>query len=317
MNDKLSMRRQLRSCGLTASMARLVSPETLQGALCDIREKGKRIFIKPRRGLASFAAFELKGDLLWADVERLRTSIKADSEYATVLAEHPDFIFEDFIEGQEMSFEMIAIDGKAHALGVHEKVGLECGARTTLETACVSPPLGLSAPDLRMGLAYVREVMKALGANAGCYHIEVRRSPRGQWDVIEVNPRVGGAFINQSVKSLTGGTCLLRLWLDALTRRAMPLDYLEMQALSRPWRTTVFRVFFGESGREVVNIRLPDFEPKPNATRLMAKSGERLQQSDREIFIGQMLWAMPPSTACVDVAALVERSRNALEITYA
>ena len=322
INDKLRMRQRLFPLGLTGGKVEVLTPEVLAK-----RQAGtRRSFVKPRRGLASFGAFELTSDLTWAEVEGLAKSISDDPEYRSVLGDTPSFIVEDYVEGIELSFEVIVAAGRAYVTAIHEKVGLEAHGRTTLETACVAPPPSLDPDALRAGVAYVGNVLAALGANAGCFHIEVRwDSEHSQFDVIEVNPRVGGAFINHSMKAMTGGTCLLELWLATLlvrnesdaARVQSLLVRTEMQGLSRPWVTTVFRVFYGEGGRQVASLCCRNIGAEPTATRLIAKAGDHLPHSEREIFLGQMLWTFGDAAHSATIAAFVERSRDALEVIYA
>jgi biotin carboxylase len=313
LNDKLSLRHALNHAGLSAVVAQCASPELLT----ELRGKIGRRFIKPRRGLASFAAFELKDELQWQELEALRQGMEADEEYGELLAEHRDFIVEDFIEGQEISFEVIVAQGSAYVIGAHEKVHLVAAQRTMLEAACVAPPPSLDPKSLRRGIAFVRRVCAALGITTGCFHLECRVNGTGHWEVIEINSRLGGAFINQSVKALSGGSCLLQLWLAGLVGRPQPLRRLEIQTLARPWSTTVFRVFFGAAGREITRIESGEFAPKPAEVRMMVKVGDTLPQGEREIFVAQMLWTLADAPNSPAVTGLVERSPHALELSYA
>ncbi len=43
--------------------------------------------------------------------------------------------------------------------------------------------------------------MKALGADTGVYHVEMKFDPQLQWEVVEINPRIGGAYIVDSTKN--------------------------------------------------------------------------------------------------------------------
>lgn len=316
INDKFKMRQNLKLHGLTHSSSQIATPESFGDAIDDIKKEDRRVFVKPRRGLASFASFEMTPDLTWQELEDLRKSITSDPEYASVLSEHKEFILEDFIEGQEFSFEMGVFDGKAYVLGIHEKVGLQCAERTTLETVCVSPPPSLSQSELLNGIDYIRNVLKVLQANNGLFHVEARRSANGDWDTIEVNPRVGGAFINESAKSLSGGSCLLDQWLNILLGYSNELKFHELQVLARPWCTTLFRVFFGESGRKILKIEQTNIEPKPRLSRIISRNGERLHKSEREIFIAQLLWTLPYPSNSSEIKQLVNNSALALEIKY-
>ncbi|MCE0444858.1 ATP-grasp domain-containing protein [Streptomyces tricolor] len=141
-----------------------------------------------------------------------------------------DFLIEDYIPGREFSFEVLVVDHEPHVVAVHEKCEVTETAGTVLENACVSPPHQPDpAADRRRDPLEVSSVLDTLGLGWGCFHIEARHTPSG-WDLIEVNPRVGGS----PDLAQRGST-------DRRPRPARPLARTSLLAARRPGRPTAPR----------------------------------------------------------------------------
>ncbi|TWF84449.1 ATP-grasp domain-containing protein [Streptomyces capillispiralis] len=326
LRDKLTLRNRLADAGLSNARARALTPDTLAA-----HQRGDgRYFVKPVSGIASFGTFPLTPDTTWTDLEALAAEARADTVYASALtsAEHgtPDvrFLVEDYVPGRECSFEVLAVDGVPHVVAVHEKCEVTETAGAVLENACVSPPVGLTTGQIADGLTWVRRVFDLLGLDWGCFHIEARHTPEHGWDLIEVNPRVGGSLISPSVAELTGGTGLLALWLDLLlaarrpahfTRFLAGLSYTADGTPPSP-NATYFRVFFADPGtlRHVApNDRLP---LAPVLTQIFLHAGDVVAHSAREVFLGQVLWRMDLADRDDVLARLVPASAHAIETAY-
>jgi biotin carboxylase len=58
-----------------------------------------------------------------------------------------------------------------------------------------------------------------LGLQPGAFHVEMKYwQARWRWEIIEVNPRLGGSLIHASTERATG-VSLLSLWLRSLLAR--------------------------------------------------------------------------------------------------
>ncbi|MFI7104179.1 acetyl-CoA carboxylase biotin carboxylase subunit family protein [Streptomyces sp. NPDC050161] len=234
-----------------------------------------------------------------------------------------EFLIEDYVPGQEFSFEVIVADGTPHVVAVHEKCEVTETAGTVLENACVSPPTSLSRQETAAGLRWVANALETLGLHWGCFHIEARHTPDG-WDLIEINPRVGGSLISPSVAALTGGTGLLDLWLDsqltagrpgAFRQRLKDLSFAADGTTPSP-EATFFRVFFADPGtirRTALNDDLP---LKPALSHVILGPGDVVESSSREVFLGQVLWHMDLAGRERVLAGLLPASEHAIEIEY-
>lgn len=284
LRDKLAMRDCLREQGLS-NVGTWPLDEHRYAALDD----RTRYFVKPREGLASLGAFRADRLENMSDLDALWCRAQQDVAYAGVFEGAPSFIVEDFIDGVECSFEVSVRQGVARVHAVHEKVDLRASGRTTLENACVCPPTSLDCTEVDLGGAHVERCLAALGANTGVYHVEARFERGRGWEIVEVNPRIGGSYIVASTRQHSG-VDLLEHWIDLLLGGSG-----EPAAPAR--RSTFFRVFYGESGRQIARLVRRPGRIEVLEDKLLASEGEVLPDVDREIFVGQALWditAMSP-----------------------
>ncbi|MFJ4811710.1 ATP-grasp domain-containing protein [Streptomyces longwoodensis] len=336
LRDKLTLRNRLADAGLSRGRASLLTPETLAAR----RSDGGRYFVKPVSGIASFGTFPLTADTTWGDVERITAEARSDTVYADVFTARPgpgtlnpdaergdrpgmDFLVEDYVPGREFSFEVIAVDAEPHVVAVHEKCEVTETAGTVLENACVSPPVSLSQQEVAAGIHWVAKVLDVLDLDWGCFHVEARHTASG-WDLIEVNPRVGGSLISPSVAALTGGPGLLDLWLDSLLTADRPDGFgVTLRSLSfaadgtTPCRSaTFFRVFFAEPGT-IRAVGLNDDLPlEPVVAHVLLEPGDVVHSSSREVFLGQVLWRMDRADRDAVLPRLLPASEHAIEIVY-
>ncbi|WP_434587158.1 ATP-grasp domain-containing protein [Streptomyces sp. A5-4] len=349
LRDKLTLRNRLADAGLSRVRASALTPRTL----AEHQREGGRYFVKPVSGMASFGTFPLTADTTWAGLERIAAEARADTVYASAfitspgpggpvdLGEGPDtaadntvhpqtgagsgmeFLVENYVSGPEFSFEVIVVDGEPHVVAVHEKCEMTETAGTVLENACVSPPTGLSQEEVAAGISWVSSVLDTLELGWGCFHIEARHTSSG-WDLIEVNPRVGGSLISPSVAALTGGPGLLDLWLDSLLSPGRPAAFLKKltrlsftaNGTTPSSNATFFRVFFAEPGT-IRTVALNDDLPlQPTVSQIILKPGDVVESTSREVFLGQVLWHMDRAERDAILPELLPASKRAIEIVY-
>jgi biotin carboxylase len=283
LRDKLAMRDRLRERGLSAVTAWPLD-EARYLALAD----RARYFVKPREGLASLGAFRADrlGD--FAELDALWKEAGEDRAYAGVFTGSRSFILEEFIDGVECSFEVSVLHGEATVHAVHEKVDLQQSGRTTLENACVCPPRSLDRSEVDSGIEYVRRCLRALDVTTGVYHAEARFQRGRGWELVEANPRIGGACIVPSTRRHSG-VDLLERWLDLLLDQPVtPAEPAGPGEAAAP--STFFRVFFGEPGRQVARWERRPGRIETLEDKVFVREGENLPLVDREIFVGQALW---------------------------
>jgi hypothetical protein len=313
--DKLRVRQALLAVGLTRVRAEPATDEALQRWLREARPG----FVKPRRGIASFGAQRLRPGLTAHGLAALIESSRSDPVYGSLIGPSSFFI-EDHVAGPEFSFEVLALQGRAHLVTVHEKLELTETDTAVLEDSCASPPPGWGRAQHDEAAAWVEALLGALGAGWGCFHIEARRTAQG-WELIEANPRAGGALISHSSAAQHGGRSLLDQWLDLLLDQhgaaAERLrEGLACQAGHYPNdRATFFRVYFAKPGL-ITALRRNEMTRTPDSLQSFLEPGTVVPASDREVFAGQALWSFEREHAADAVAHLLIESRHALEIEY-
>ena len=103
LRDKFLLRKKLKEYGLSNTETTLLNKENFES----FKHSKKKIFVKPRSGLASYGAFLLKQEDRWSKILKIQKHIRADKEYQSAFHDMTDFIAEDYINGIEYSFEII------------------------------------------------------------------------------------------------------------------------------------------------------------------------------------------------------------------
>ncbi|MFK0160470.1 acetyl-CoA carboxylase biotin carboxylase subunit family protein [Streptomyces sp. NPDC090493] len=296
--DKYALRRHLFAEGLSEVRVHRLAP----GALPEL-DPGARWFVKPVRGAASFAAFVLEDTDDLADLPAIQEQMRADRSMKAIFMDRYDFLAEEYVEGPEFSFETFVLDGRVHHLCVHEKARVERLERTTLEGMSVSPPVSLGRELVLEGADFVTRCLQSLqghGLSAGAFHIEAKYwESKKRWEIIEINPRMGGSLIDPSVRTVTG-LSFFDLWTEALLLpggrqdafhdRLTRASQLEALRTGTPTPATVFLSKYGRKGRTVDAIGFDPPTRPPRILRVHVAEGTRLEDSDRAICLMDALW---------------------------
>ncbi|KTB97863.1 ATP-grasp domain-containing protein [Pseudomonas syringae] len=322
LRNKLEVRNQLAKAGLSQANAYALTAPVLE----KLQAQNQRYFIKPIHGIASYAAFPMRKDTNWGALEELRKASVEDTVYASAFNDGLQFMAEDYIAGQEFSFETLLVDGQAHAVAVHEKYEVTETADTVLEDSCTTPPASLDQAQIAAGLQWLKNVLGCMGLKWGCYHVEARFTGQ-HWDLIEINPRVGGSLISHSVEAVTGGHSMLSLWLDLLLASqddALPREALVQRLTQFGWQAdgssaqttaTFFRVYFAKPGT-LSSVTLNDLPLAPVVKHILLKAGDVIPAHAREVFLGQLLWTFDRDHQATELERLARLSATALDIQY-
>jgi predicted ATP-grasp superfamily ATP-dependent carboligase len=322
LRNKLNVRNRLAEAGLSHANAYALTEPVLER----LKAQDQRYFIKPVHGIASYAAFPMRKDTTWNALEELRLASAEDTVYASAFNDGLTFMAEDYIAGHEFSFETLLVDGQAHVVAIHEKYEVTETASTVLEDSCTTPPASLNQAQIAAGLQWLKDVLGCMELQWGCYHVEARFSGQ-HWDLIEINPRVGGSLISHSVEAVTDGHSMLSLWLDLLL--ASQDDTARREALIRhlqqfEWRTdgtseqtvaTFFRVYFAEPGT-LSSVVLNELPLAPVVQHILLKAGDVIPAHAREVFLGQLLWTFERANRAAELQRLASISATALDIRY-
>lgn len=319
LTNKLELRQTLYQYGLSKV---LVEPLT-ETKFNTYQRQAAAKFIKPLRGIASFGTFKLTPELCWQDIVVLKQQLKEDVVYSGIFSQHDPFIIEDYIQGKEFSFEILVEDGCNHIVAIHEKSEVTQEKMTTLENACVCPPISLKINDVNDASDWLNQIFALLNIHSGCFHVEAKFDGK-QWEIIEINPRVGGSFISQSVEHFTDGHSLLSLWVKQLlqTKRknnqfSQLLDLLNITGinLSPNQKATFFRVFYGEIG-VVSSVEQVTGNFPPLLAQVFVKEGDSFTSSNKENFVGQALWALDMTKLNESYEQISHQSASFMKVNY-
>ena len=109
---------------------------------------------------------------------------------------------EEFIDGREISVEMISCGGKHYALQITDKVTTE--APHFVELAHHQPS-NLPADTQAHIFSLTRRALDALGLTCGASHSEYKITREGRIAVMEIGGRMGGDFIGSDLVRLSTG----------------------------------------------------------------------------------------------------------------
>ena len=153
--------------------------------------------------------------------------LEAAIAQAKALSLNGEAIVEEFIEGREISVEMISQNGVHHALQITDKT--TTGAPHFVELAHHQPS-SLPADMQTRIFAITRRALDALGLTNGASHSEYRITKEGRVVVMEIAGRMGGDFIGSDLVQLSTGYDFLKGVIEVAL--GLPIE-VKTQALAR------------------------------------------------------------------------------------
>ncbi|AOK28268.1 MULTISPECIES: ATP-grasp domain-containing protein [Burkholderia] len=322
--DKFRCREFLRRAGLSAVTSVHLN-EGEDPARLDL-DPSRRWFVKPVRGAASFGCFILESVRDLDDLPRMRAQMLDDRKLSAIFMGKYGFFAEEYVEGPEFSFEIVAAD-RPRVICIHEKARVERLQRTTLESMSISPPVSLSRDSLLDGARFVCDCLTRIGLTQGAYHVEMKYwEAKRRWEIIEINPRMGGSLINASTERVTG-VSMLEMWLRSLllkddAERAMFHAFIDrvsqLARLDDPAerRATLFVSKYGEKGRTIKTIEYEAAGQPPDLLELHGKPGLKLEDSDRAICVMDALWVVDKHALTQSIDVLEHESDTHFRISY-
>lgn len=144
-----------------------------------------------------------RGVILLRDPAELTSALA----YSAAQAKHGQVIIEEYMEGPEVSVEVVIIEGVPHVLTITDKV--TTGYPHFVETQHTQPS---RLPDAQQKAITQLAVdsCRALELTHGAAHVEIIVTTRGP-KIVEVGPRMGGDFIATHLVPLSTGINMTRL----------------------------------------------------------------------------------------------------------
>ncbi|MCW2271513.1 ATP-grasp domain-containing protein [Pseudomonas sp. JUb96] len=110
-------------------------------------------------------------------------------------------LLEGYISGIEGSVECVIVGEQIHALLINEKLVLTERSGTVLENLLISPPASFTEQQCKQIRQYAVDCLRAVGLTNAVVHFEFRMTAEGPV-AIEINPRLGGLYVNAAFRDL-------------------------------------------------------------------------------------------------------------------
>ncbi|GAA3438346.1 ATP-grasp domain-containing protein [Kutzneria kofuensis] len=290
--DKHLMRRTLCADGLSGLDSVPVTDPTLRQRIA----AGETFVVKPRRGVGSLCVGLARE---WADVERLQRAFGEGPADADMMAEYfadNELIAESFFDGREISLEIIRQDGASVYAVDHDKALIEFGTDTVLERGMASPVTILTDEELARARSVAEQAMAVLGLTDGGYHVEMRVNADGVAEIVEINPRVGGGMVWESIH-LQYDRSITDDWIDVLSSRPVaPLGERRCGSYAQ--------LAYPREQRQLLGVDRNPAMPDPVIYDELIVPGD-VPIAHREYFGALVLWRTELATHREEVAALV------------
>ena len=180
----------------------------IAGSADDIAEETLNypVIVKPTDRSGSRAITKVEG------ADELKTAI----ENAIAQSFEKKAIIEEFIEGDEYSFESISYEGVHTNISITKK--FTTGAPNFIETGHVEPS-GLSDGKAEEVRQVIFAALDALDIKYGASHAEFRITPEGDVRIIEIGSRMGGDCIGSDLVYLSTGYDFVKMVIDVACGR--------------------------------------------------------------------------------------------------
>jgi hypothetical protein len=251
--DKARMKTVLRDAGVPCARHRLVEDEA--GAMIFAGEVGFPLVVKPPAGAGAQGTYRVE------DVTSLREALRLTQPRAGL-----PVLLEEFVVGDEHSFETISIEGRAvwHSLTHYYPTPLEVLRNPWIQW-CVVLPREVDDPKYDDIRAAAFSALEALGMDTGLSHMEWFRRRDGSVAISEVGARPPGAQITTLV-SRANDIDFLGAWARVMIygeftpperRYAVGAAYLRGQGTGQVKAIHGLDAAERELGRLVVDVKLP------------------------------------------------------------
>ena len=179
--DKQLMKERVKAAGLRVPKSKRVVTEKEVRAAAE--EIGYPLILKPIAGAGSADTHKVTSD---AELEAAMKAMRGV----------PEASCEEYIEGEEFTFDTVCINGKP----AYENVAAYLPKPLEMRTLeWVSPVIitvrDMQLPKIQGGIALGRKVLTALGMGDGFTHMEWYLTPKGEAVFGEIGCRPGGAHI--------------------------------------------------------------------------------------------------------------------------
>lgn len=126
-----------------------------------------------------------------------------ETKRGNTFLEQPFLLVEQYLLGKDLHLEGIVDNGHIRILACHEKLSALPSDDDFSQAISISPPLSLSREETTKVEESVVQVISILKIDNTVFNVDLRFDGE-RATIVEVNPRLGGATIRQTIFELTG-----------------------------------------------------------------------------------------------------------------
>ncbi len=216
-NNKFLMRMRLRESGIKSIEFTLC--HNVEQLVNKAKEIGYPLIFKSPYGAGSSYIKKCDNEEELIKHYQLFTDTYQDSNMATFYPAAHDLILdgkiidhynpnktillEKYITGSEGTVECVIRNGEVYPLIINEKLVLTEKSGTILENLLICPAFSYTDEEKQQIKTYAAQCLTALGLKNDIVHLEFRLTKEGPV-VIEVNPRLGGLYVDAAFNDIAG-----------------------------------------------------------------------------------------------------------------
>jgi biotin carboxylase len=299
-NNKYLMRDALRTANVPTVDFGLATDE--DALLAHAAQIGYPLILKPVIGIASHLIMKCRDEKeLLSNFRLALEKMPGSYNHEVYMAKHEyqiktgesiyfdpmrSMLMEGYIDGREASVEVVVTEKEAMPLLVHDKVKVTESARVFYEHLLVVPPVRFTEKEVQAMKDYAVACVKALGLKNTLCHVELRYCEKTGPQVLEVNPRVGGMCVIDSLKTMIGFDAV-----QAMVDLALGTFKLASEYPSKSEPHAMFTLYPPHSGIFESVEGVEELQQLPGVLRasLTAPVGTRIYGDDEEVFL-VMCW---------------------------
>lgn len=185
---------------------------------------------------------------------------KSNDSSGTIIQAYTPFdsiMIEDFIDGVVIGIDGAYCRGKLALITAAEEFHYDPGTGFSEIGGIVHPFCNFSSSDIRLEIhRFICELLQGLGFQSCIFHVEIMLNPDGQFELLEVNPRIAGGGIDRVIAEMFGidmPDALVRLYLTPSDTAFV--ERICRQSQSHTMNNKVFVIAYSRQSGRVRYIR--------------------------------------------------------------
>ena len=275
-----------------------------------VKEIGTPGILKPVGASGSKAIFKIdnKTNLtnVFSEIKQA-TSVSFDKVYSYYPNE---YIYEEYLDGPEVSVEGIVQNGKIYIAGVTDK---KVTSDFSLEYMEIFPSeKDKTILDEIKGAAF--NVVKCLEFNNCAFHLE-GRVVNGKFKVIEIAARPGGGFITSHLLQYAGDVSFLGMVIDMIIGKDISLKWVEFDKCSN-FKFSNFDLLSSEEGKLIKFSGIERVLELPEVLLMIPNKhiGEQIIQPPVDFSSCYLATFLLKGTRTIDIEDTISKIKSLLDI---